>query len=40
MNHFVTAILYIMFAVLEYTWVDILYEMDDARDLDELIGSH
>ncbi|XP_057872402.1 gamma-tubulin complex component 3 [Cryptomeria japonica] len=41
MNHFVTNLqYYIMFEVLEYSWVDFLDEMEQARDLDELIAAH
>lgn len=41
MNHFVTNLqYYIMFEVLEYSWVDFLDEMEEARDLDELIVAH
>ena len=41
MNHFVTNLqYYIMFEVLEYSWVDFLDEMEQARDLVELIVCH
>eukprot|EP01018_Ginkgo_biloba_P005129 Gb_19455 [translate_table: standard] len=41
MNHFVTNLqYYIMFEVLEYSWADFLDEMEEARDLDELIAAH
>lgn len=41
MNHFVTNLqYYIMFEVLEYSWVDFSDEMEEARDLDELIVAH
>ncbi|KAH9321324.1 hypothetical protein KI387_015963, partial [Taxus chinensis] len=41
MNHFVTNLqYYIMFEVLEYSWADFLDEMEQARDLDELIAAH
>ena len=41
MNHFVTNLqYYIMFKALEYSWVDFLDEMEEERDLDELIVSH
>ena len=31
---------YIMFEFLEYSWVDFLDEMEEERDLDELIVAH
>ena len=41
MNQFVTNLqYYIMFEVLEYSRVDFLDEMEEERDLDELIVSH
>lgn len=41
MNHFVTNLqYYIMFEVLEYSWSNFLEEMEEAHDLDELIGAH
>ena len=41
MNHFVTnPQYYIMFKVLEYSWVEFLDEMEEERDLDELIVAH
>ena len=41
MNHFVTNLLYyLMFEVLEYSWVEFLDEMEEVRDLDELIIAH
>ena len=41
MNHFVTIMqYYIVFEILEYSWVEFLDEMEEERDLDELIVSH
>ena len=41
MNHFFTILhYYLVFKVLDYSWVDFLYEMGEARDIDELIVSH
>ena len=40
MNHFVTNLqYYIMFECLEYSWVYFLDEMEEARDVHELIVS-
>ena len=41
MNHFVTNLqCHIMSKVLDYSWVDFLDEMEEERDLDELIVAH
>ena len=41
MNHFFTNLqYYLMFKVLAYSWVEFLDEMEEPRDLDELIVSH
>ena len=41
MNHFVTNLQnYLMFEVLDYSRVDFLDEMEESRDLDELIVAH
>ena len=41
MNHFVANMqYYIMFKVLEYSWVEFLDEMEEERDLDELPVAH
>ena len=41
MNHFVTNLQnYHMFEVLDYSRVDFLDEMEESRDLDELIVAH
>ena len=41
MNHFFTNLqYYLMFKVFAYSWVEFLDEMEEARDLDELIVSH
>ncbi|MQL85494.1 hypothetical protein Taro_018021 [Colocasia esculenta] len=41
MNHFVTNLqYYIMFEVLEVSWAHFSEEMDDAKDLDDLLAAH
>ena len=41
MNHFVTNMqYYLMFEVLEYSWVEFLDEMEESIDLAELIVAH
>ena len=41
MNHFFTNLqYYLIFKVLAYSWVDFFDEIEEVRDLDELIVSH